>query len=206
VNAREHILGRLRSARGTARLPRVDAPAAAPVVVASPKECLARFSVEAAALGVECYVEDTAADVRHRLQTLVRGHRIVSWNFEHLPYDSGSVLDEPTFGAAPRTVQANAEVGITGCDAAVAETASLVLFSGAGRSRAVSLLPSFHIALVTPERICLSMAEVFEKYADRLDTSASCTFITGPSRTADIELTLTLGIHGPGRVAVIIGP
>jgi L-lactate dehydrogenase complex protein LldG len=70
----------------------------------------------------------------------------------------------------------------------------------------VSLLPPFHIALVERRRLCFSMAEVFEAYRDRLAGSASCTFITGPSRTADIELTLTLGIHGPGRVAVIIGP
>jgi L-lactate dehydrogenase complex protein LldG len=50
------------------------------------------------------------------------------------------------------------------------------------------------------------MAEVFDVYRELLEGSASSTFITGPSRTADIELTLTLGIHGPGRVAVIVGP
>ena len=70
----------------------------------------------------------------------------------------------------------------------------------------VSLLPPFHVALVERSRLLFSMAEVFEAYRDRLESSASCTFITGPSRTADIELTLTLGIHGPGRVAVIVGP
>ena len=88
----------------------------------------------------------------------------------------------------------------------MAETGSLVMFSAPGRSRAVSLLPQFHIALVERAKLYFSMAEVFETYRDRLEGSASCTFITGPSRTADIELTLTLGIHGPGRVAVIIGP
>ena len=50
------------------------------------------------------------------------------------------------------------------------------------------------------------MAEFFVDHADQLRQAASCTFITGPSRTADIELTLTLGIHGPGKVIVVVGP
>jgi L-lactate dehydrogenase complex protein LldG len=115
-------------------------------------------------------------------------------------------VKNPSFGRSPRADQARAEVGITGCDGAIAETASLVMLSSAGRSRAVSLLPPFHVAIVRREQLYLTMAEVFERCQTDFKASASCTFISGPSRTADIELTLTLGIHGPGRVAVIIGP
>lgn len=206
MNARERILGRLRSARGGSRLPRVDAPP----VVAEPRPAAAttlmRFDVEAQALGVECYVETSIAGVHARLASLINGRRVLSWNPEHLPFRAAALLADAMLGHAPRSQLASAEVGVTGCDAAVAETGSLVLFSAAGRSRAVSLLPPFHIALIERTALRFSMAEVFETYRDRLRESASCTFITGPSRTADIELTLTLGIHGPGRVAVIIGP
>jgi len=110
------------------------------------------------------------------------------------------------FGAASRDEQARAEVGVTGCDRAIAETGSLALITGPGRSRAVSLLPPFHLAVVSRLNVCYTMAEFFDDCRPQLATASSCTFITGPSRTADIELTLTLGIHGPGRVAIVIGP
>jgi len=50
------------------------------------------------------------------------------------------------------------------------------------------------------------MGEFFRERAADIAASACCTFVTGPSRTADIELTLTLGVHGPGRVIVVVGP
>ena len=76
----------------------------------------------------------------------------------------------------------------------------------AGFSLAVSLLPPHHVAVIQPQDLRYSMAEFFADFREPLVQAASCTFITGPSRTADIELTLTLGIHGPGRVTVVIGP
>ena len=175
--------------------------------VRSPADtCLPRFQAESQALGVECHVESSIADVHQRLTALIDGRRVLSWDLAQLPYQAGVVMSDAVLAQAPRTMQALADVGVTGCDAAVAETGSLVMFSGPGRSRAASLLPPFHIAIVERSRLHFSMAEVFEAFRDRLEGSASCTFITGPSRTADIELTLTLGIHGPGRVAVIVGP
>jgi L-lactate dehydrogenase complex protein LldG len=206
VTARERILNRLQSARAGSRLPHVQPSS----ILAAPRltveACVLRFEVEAQALGVECHVESSVADVHRRLTTLIEGRRALSWDLAHLPYQAGVLMSHAILGQAPRADLAMAEVGVTGCDAAVAETGSLVMFSAPGRSRAVSLLPPFHIALVERRRLCFSMADVFETYRHRLEGSASCTFITGPSRTADIELTLTLGIHGPGRVTIIIGP
>jgi L-lactate dehydrogenase complex protein LldG len=217
ADARAAILARLRSARATARLPRVDGPEPRPGASAagqefllapraSTAECVDRFLREAVALGVECWHEPTSDAVRARVAALVGGRRALAWEAAYLPYDVGEVLDTAMPAGASRAEQAEAEVGITGCDAAIAETGTLVLTSGPGKSRLVSLLPPLHVAVLSPAELCVSMAEFFERHAARLGDCASCTFVTGPSRTADIELTLTLGIHGPGRVAVVIGP
>ena len=206
MTPRDKILARLQSARATATVPLAHAPALVTPSMHPIDACLPRFEAEAAALGIECYVEHAPAAVRTRLATLVADRRVLSWRPEHVPYDAATVLTDAAYGDAPLDEQRLAEVGVTGCDVAVAETASCVMFSAPGRSRTVSLLPPFHIAVIKRSQLVFSMAEVFEGHKSRFRETASCTVVTGPSRTADIELTLTLGIHGPGRVAVIIGP
>ncbi|PYQ12395.1 MAG: hypothetical protein DMF80_18410 [Acidobacteria bacterium] len=206
MTARESILSRVAAAQRTARLP--ARPVAEPMAAAtrSRSHCLERFGQELAALGVGCHVETTAEAVRERVRCLVEGQRVLSWDAEHLPYEAGAVLTAASRGSSPRAEQAAAEVGVTGCDGAIAETGTLALLSGRGRSRAVSLLPPVHVAIVRPEDLCFSMGEFFARHGARMSQEPSCTFVTGPSRTADIELTLTLGVHGPGRVVVVIGP
>ena len=205
-SARDAILERLRAARATVTVPRADAPAIAPFVRRPREECVQRFMHEAAAVGVECFAEPSEAGVRARVSALIDGLHVLSWAPAELPYALGDLVNGATGGGSSRADQANAAVGLTGCDAAIAETGSLAMISAPGRSRAVSLLPPFHVAVVSPAQICFTMGEFFADYRDRLRDAASCTFITGPSRTADIELTLTLGIHGPGRVAIVVGP
>lgn len=204
--AREAILRRLHSARAAVRLPRADAAAAPRQQPVPIDECVARFQIEASALKVECFVEPSPAAVRDRVAALTDGLRVLAWDPEQLPYALGEPLQQALRATAPREALAAADAGVTGVDAAIAETGSVVVLSVPGRSRAVSLLPPFHIAVVKRDQICFSMGEFFAAHATRLQNAASCTFITGPSRTADIELTLTLGIHGPGRVAIVIGP
>src|SRR5262249_32018976 len=109
-------------------------------------------------------------------------------------------------GSSPRDLQAAAGIGGTGSHAAIAETGSLVVLSGPGTPRAASLLPPVHLCLVRRGDLFASMGEFFRERAGDIAASSCCTFITGPSRTADIELTLTLGVHGPGRVMVVVGP
>jgi L-lactate dehydrogenase complex protein LldG len=140
------------------------------------------------------------------VRSLLDGVRVLSWDPSELPYGVGELVPTATLGRSPRTEQARADIGLTGCDAAIAESGSIAMISAPGRSRLVSLLPPAHIAIVTPAQLAFSMAEFFADYAEQLRAAASCTFITGPSRTGDIELTLTLGIHGPGRVVVVLGP
>lgn len=108
-----------------------------------------------------------------------------------------------------REASARAQIGVTGVDFVLAETGTLILVSGSGRPRATSLLPDTHIAVFRREQLLESMAQVGVMlealHADpaRSMSGAVINFITGPSRTADIELTLTRGVHGPREVRAI---
>jgi L-lactate dehydrogenase complex protein LldG len=206
-DARTAILNRVRQAERTGRVPVAAEPVRIPAAAArTVEERLRRFVDELTALGVEPYVEASAAGVRERVAGLVAGRSVLSWDPEWLPYDVGSVLTEAIHGDSPRDRQAAAEIGVTGCDAALAETGSLVLLSGPGRPRAASLLPPIHLAVVRAAELRFGAEEYFRERGGAIASAACCTFVTGPSRTADIELTLTLGVHGPGRVLVVVGP
>jgi L-lactate dehydrogenase complex protein LldG len=218
-SARSAILDRVRRAQRTGRIPRSDAAgphgrhqgvaglrSQVTEAIVSGARMLERFEGELAQLGVTVHVEDTPDAVRQRVAAIVAGRLILAWDAACLPYDVARSLPNAATGASPRVQQAAADVGVTGCDAAIAETGSLMLLSGAGKPRTASLLPPLHVAIVRRADLRFSMAECLRERAADISAAACCTFITGPSRTADIELTLTLGVHGPGRVAVIVGP
>jgi len=90
------------------------------------------------------------------------------------------------------------DLGITEADYLLPETGTLVLKSSAEKPRAVSLLPRVHLAIIRPEMLRADMHQVFAEAKDQ----QYLVFITGPSRTADIELTVTLGVHGPRSLYV----
>ena len=97
-------------------------------------------------------------------------------------------------------------VGITGVDYARPETGTLVLASGPSGGRGLSLAPRHHIALLPEERILPSLDEFLDLYPEGenfLSQGSAVTFISGASRTADIELNLVLGAHGPKELSVI---
>ena len=93
---------------------------------------------------------------------------------------------------------AQCDLGITEADYLLPETGTLVLRSSAEKPRAVSLVPPIHLAIVRPTMLRPDMHQVFAEAKD----SNYLVFITGPSRTADIELTVTLGVHGPKNLYV----
>lgn len=96
-------------------------------------------------------------------------------------------------------------VGITGAFCAVAETGTLMLLSGERTYPSASLLPETHIAIVLQSRIVAAMEDGFAlARGERDELPRAITFISGPSRTGDIEQTIVLGAHGPYRVHVII--
>lgn len=96
-------------------------------------------------------------------------------------------------------------VGMTGAFCAVAETGSLMLLSGADTYSSASLLPETHIAIVAASRIVGTMEDAFAlARSEHGELPRATNFISGPSRTGDIEQTIVLGAHGPYRVHVII--
>jgi L-lactate dehydrogenase complex protein LldG len=101
-----------------------------------------------------------------------------------------------------------AELGITGADFALADTGTLVLKSLPGRNRSFSLLPPVHVALLEPDRILPGLDDLIYRLSKDIQdhgTMESCvTLITGPSKTADIEMILVNGVHGPREVHVIL--
>jgi L-lactate dehydrogenase complex protein LldG len=95
------------------------------------------------------------------------------------------------------------DAGVTDAYAAVAETGSLVVRASAGHGRALSLVPRIHVAVLEPKNFVPDLVDLFQKMA--VDGAASGTsIITGPSRTADIEMSLVVGVHGPTVVKVFI--
>ena len=217
-STRNNILARVRRAQLTGRIPGfgADRRSALTAIVSSAREqpaarprreaALQRFLDELSLLGVDYHVEPSAAEVRARVAAIVAGRPVLRWDERHLPYEVGQLWPNAADGASPRAQQAAAEVGVTGCDAAIAETGSIALLSGEGKPRSASLLPPMYLALVRRNDLRFSMADFFAERAEAIAAARCCTFITGPSRTADIELTLTVGVHGPGEVVVVVGP
>lgn len=101
-----------------------------------------------------------------------------------------------------RAFAAVADVGLSSADAAIAETGSLLIASGPGRSRLVTLLPPVHVVLL-PTRLLTTDLFTFV-VARGGELPANMTFVSGPSKTADIEQTMSIGVHGPKRLIVIL--
>ncbi len=97
----------------------------------------------------------------------------------------------------------DAAVGITGVALAVAETGSLVLRAGARAPRATSLLPPVHVCVVATTDVVATIADAIAALADGPLPSA-VVWIGGPSRTSDLEMRPTFGIHGPKAVEVVL--
>ena len=124
---------------------------------------------------------------------------IMCWHKEQLPFGLIEYLSENGIKVvldADPTLKA----GLTGAFAAVADTGTLALHSGPERLQAASLLPEVHIVVLYSRDIYSSMDQVLN--LEEISDSAAISLISGPSRTADIEMTLTIGVHGPKEVHV----
>src|SRR5262249_55203688 len=107
-----------------------------------------------------------------------------------------------------RALLARADLGLSGVDYVIAETGTLVLMARAGQMRGVSLLPPVHVAVARTSQVIATLADYLllaQAGADPQQYLTRCvSFVTGPSRTGDIELKLTVGVHGPGELHLVV--
>jgi L-lactate dehydrogenase complex protein LldG len=96
----------------------------------------------------------------------------------------------------------NVTIGITSADYGIADTGTLVLTSGGEHHRLLSLLPPVHVCVLSATALILSFSDLLKAISVKTPSAMTC--ITGPSRTADIEHTVTLGVHGPREVHVLV--
>lgn len=227
---REEMLRRIREALGRQPPPatplRVDhtrpAPSSADSAVLASKFCS-----ELEKIGGRVFRVETEQEARSQILSLIRekGAAVVAASDNEI----GKWLEEQALEVVPslaefaarsssekdedlaeRYKQAliRADVGITGTDYAIAETGTLVLTSGDEQHRLISLLPPVHVCLLKAGVILADFAELVSRVgSERYAVGAAphvMTLITGSSRTADIELTLTRGVHGPREVYVLL--
>ena len=216
---------------GASTAPRPPVPAAAAEAIRRElaerwPEALERFRQEFERVaGVFHRVPDLGA-VPEVIGDIAREHgarSLVTWDPAVLGFDAAPRLSALGYSVAAaragaedeasrlrhRADAAGAQLGVTGADFVLAETGTLILLSGAGRPRSTSLLPDVHVAVFGHDRLLESLEQVgvmledLHVDPDRAMSGAMINFITGPSRTADIELTLTRGVHGPKEVHAV---
>jgi L-lactate dehydrogenase complex protein LldG len=220
ADERLSMRARIAAALKTATLPGAspDHPGALRLDPAGLPDPKARFTGEITALGGFVHDATSADEVVSIIAPLVAaaGHGpVLMWDDQYLPMPgvaeacarAGLAVDRQHPGdlgtEARKAELERASVGVTGADAWAAETGSLVLASGPGRGRLASLLPPIHVALVTRAQQVSSFQALLAARPELVAQGANLVCITGPSRTADIELTLSRGVHGPREVHVI---
>jgi L-lactate dehydrogenase complex protein LldG len=210
MSQRDNILRRLRAARA----PFVGVPAVperhvvTPIEDTSPAALRERFAREAQALGgqVAAFTEANRA-VEFILGLIAPDQAVQSWDFAHIPLLG---LEDAIMRAGIRVSDGDAtvRVGITGVDAALAGTGSLVLAAGPGKPRQVSLVPPVHIAVLTTDQIVPHLdhwaASQRSDNFQRIRSASSVAVISGPSRTGDIANIPVWGVHGPGKLHIVI--
>ncbi len=154
------------------------------------------------------HLADAPAAVARYLTAQSLSPRVVIWPALSALDWAGAGVEVETRPPRRDETQGADLVGITGCFCALAETGTLVLACGPQAHASTHLLPETHIALLPASRIVAGMEDAFallraERGGDEMMPRA-VTMVSGPSRTADIEMTLVLGAHGPYRVHVVL--
>jgi L-lactate dehydrogenase complex protein LldG len=158
--------------------------------------------------------QDAGQQIRVWLEEL-EAKRVIMWDHEELKQivhldDTNVKLD---YWSKDRSQEdliiaaEQADVGITWVDYAIGYTGTLALFSSPTQGRSVSLLPTVHIAVFRKDNLVPTMSTVMKNLMERRSTQnvpAAIDFITGPSRTSDIEMDLSIGVHGPVKVWTIV--
>jgi L-lactate utilization protein LutC len=186
-SARESILGSIRT-HLAASAPFDDHPVKPvnPVILSKTDVDLTLFKENVESVSGHCIITTDVTDCLNQILSDLKAQRIAHSDNPPNAHD--------IFGV---------DVGISTAQAGIAETGTLILDSACERHRLVSLVPPVHIAIINASAIVATLADALTLLQQK-EISPAITFITGPSRTADIELTLTIGVHGPQELYVIV--
>ena len=208
--SRDHVLHRVRTAlgRGVAQ----EAPPAPPARIRIPEVDMearvAGLLGGVAALAGKTHRAATPEDARRYVAEAIAGKTAVASNAPYLAECGIASLPGVRTGVTAkdelRALCATCNVDITSADYALANTSTLVMISSPREARMVSLLPPMHIAVLPRERILTGLDELLSLLPHPAEQTSSMVLITGPSRTADIEQILVLGVHGPGQITVVV--
>jgi L-lactate dehydrogenase complex protein LldG len=211
MSARDNILGRIRAAldksAGRAERDEINAYISQHAAGPTPQaewNLAARFRERALSLASSV---DQIASISEMPQAVARYLRENNLPLQAVCWPEFAQLDWTAQGMNVDAWPAKESdlVGITGAFCAIAETGTLVLLSGKDTPAATSLLPETHLAVVRTSRIVKGMEEVWSLLRREYPVMPrAVNFVSGPSRTADIEQTVTLGAHGPYRVHIIL--
>ncbi len=209
MTAREQILGDIRRAlkRTEGQPPALAAPALR-IPSWDRNFCADLFVQKFEALGGKAFrVRDTSA-VAPAIAALLAQKSAVASNSPFLRKCGITGLPQVHAGFTERDelkkACAQADIGITSVDYALAATGSFVMLSSPNEARLISLLPPAHIAIFPRSLILANLDELLSLLPRPADQTSSMVLITGPSRTADIEQILVRGVHGPGEVYAVI--
>ncbi|MES2201298.1 MAG: lactate utilization protein [candidate division FCPU426 bacterium] len=205
-DSRGEILDKIRRSRGW--LPEAKTLAAALASGAgnhglTAVELAQRFALEARKIDAEVFEDPTPEAALERLLGLLKDEHVLAWDLDHV--DRGVLASASAsleFGKS--SDRSRTSLGLTGCDMAIAETGSLVLVAGPGQNREASLICRTHVALVRPSDVVTDLAEALARVDSLGERRAHINIVSGPSRTADIEMTLTRGVHGPKRLVILV--
>lgn len=214
MTARDNIFARIRVAQGRGAPDDAEREAVRAHLRAHPQsprpssdwELVARFRERALSLASTWDEVGSKSEIPAATAAYLRKNnlplRTVCWHeFSDLDWAGSGMAVEA------RNARGDDLVGISGAFCAIAETGTLMMTSGPRMPAAVSLLPETHIAVVNKTRIVRGMEEAWALLREACGVMPrAVNFISGPSRTADIEQTVTLGAHGPYRVHIILAP
>ena len=207
MSAREAILQRIRSAQAHGVVPEVERIIANPMRGPQPArvaDLISRFAEQAKALASDVLYTKHQREIPHVIAQYLAennlGNHALCWpDFLELDWIAARII------VAAQAASVDDAVGITGVFCAIAETGTLMLLSGEHTPAATSLLPETHIAVLDRTRIVATMEDAWALLRhERGGLPRAVNFVSGPSRTADIEQTVTLGAHGPARVLIVL--
>jgi len=187
-----------------------------------PDDLVTEFRERLGAVGGHVYPVRDAASARVQLrdivqalrrqghsldQAVVTGHPLLTdLELDVLLHRIGLEVAAATRQETAVELMAQADLGLTGAEYAVAASGTLVMAASPRHPRAASLLPPVHVAVIRPEQLLPDLAALAARlgqdYPER--PPSGFVLVTGPSRTADIEQTLSIGVHGPGELHVLL--